>query len=44
MCPLALSPDGLRLAVSVDAQRLQVWDLAELHAHFRELGLDWAAP
>ncbi len=42
MFPLALSPDGRRLAVSVDAQRLLVWDLEALHQHFRELGLDWA--
>src|SRR5438132_13983824 len=43
MLPLALSPDGQRVAVSVDAQRLQVWDLAALRKQFRELGLDWAA-
>lgn len=41
MLPLALSPDGRQLAVSVDAQRIQVWDLAELRKHFRELKLDW---
>ena len=39
--PLALSADGRQLAVSVDDQRVQVWGLAELRAHFRELGLDW---
>jgi WD40 repeat protein len=39
--PLALSSDGRQLAVSVDDQHVQVWDLAELRAHFRELGLDW---
>jgi WD40 repeat protein len=42
MLPLALSPDGQRLAVSVDAQRLQLWDLAALRQQFRELGLDWS--
>jgi WD40 repeat protein len=42
MLPLALSPDGQRVAVSVDAQRLQMWDLAALREKFRELGLDWA--
>jgi WD40 repeat protein len=42
MFPLALSPDGGRLAVSVDAQRLQLWDLAVLREQLRELGLDWA--
>jgi WD40 repeat protein len=41
MLPLALSPDGQRVAVSVDAQRLQVWDLAALRDQFRDLGLDW---
>jgi hypothetical protein len=42
MFPLALSPDGRQLAVSVDAQRLLVWDLEAVRQHFRELGLDWA--
>jgi WD40 repeat protein len=41
MLPLALSPDGRRLAVSVDAQRLQVWDLEALRKEFQKLGLDW---
>jgi hypothetical protein len=41
MLPLALSADGQRVAVSVDAQRLQVWDLAALREQFRQLGLDW---
>ena len=41
MLPLALSPDGQRMAVSVDAQRLQMWDLAALRKQFRKLGLDW---
>jgi hypothetical protein len=41
MLPLAVSADGRYLAVSVEAQRLQVWDLAELRKQFRELGLDW---
>jgi len=40
--PLALSPDGRHLAVSVDLRRLQLWDLAELRGQLRELGLDWA--
>jgi hypothetical protein len=39
--PLALSADGRQLAVSVDARRLQVWDLDKVHARLRELGLDW---
>ena len=42
MLPLAVSPDGRHLAVSVEAQRLQVWDMAALRQQFRELGLDWA--
>jgi hypothetical protein len=41
MLPLALSADGQRVAMSVDAQRLQLWDLAALRQHLRELGLDW---
>ena len=41
MLPLALSPDGQRVAMSVDAQRLQLWDMAALRQQFRELGLDW---
>jgi hypothetical protein len=39
--PLAVSPDGRHVAVSVDAQKLQVWDLIELRRNFRELGIDW---
>ncbi len=42
MLPLALGSDGQRVAVSVDAQRLQLWDLAEVRLRLRELGLDWA--
>jgi hypothetical protein len=41
MFPLALNPDGSKLAVSVDAQHLQIWDLVALCRHFAELGLDW---
>jgi WD40 repeat protein len=43
MLPLAVSPDGRHVAVSVDARRLQVWDLAEVRLRLRELGLDWAS-
>jgi WD40 repeat protein len=39
--PLALSPNGRQLAVSVDARRVQVWDLAEVRQELRALGLDW---
>jgi hypothetical protein len=39
--PLAVSPDGRRLAVSVDLRRLQVWDLEEVRGQLRDLGLDW---
>ena len=39
--PLALSPDGRHLAVSVDARRMQVWDLVEVRKRLSELGLDW---
>ena len=41
MLPLALSADGQGVAVSVDAQRLQLWDLKELRLWLRELGLEW---
>jgi hypothetical protein len=42
MTPLALSPDGRHLVVSVDTRRLQLWDLTEARRRLRELGLDWA--
>lgn len=41
--PLAISPDGRHLAVSVDARRVQLWDLAEVRQQLRDLKLDWAA-
>jgi WD40 repeat protein len=41
MHPLALSPDGRSLAVSVDLRRLHVWDLAEVSRQLRALGLGW---
>jgi hypothetical protein len=39
--PLAVSPDGHHLAVSVDARRVQVWDLVEVRRNLKELGLGW---
>jgi eukaryotic-like serine/threonine-protein kinase len=42
MIPLAVSPDARQLAVSVNARRVQVWDLHEVRNQFRELGLGWA--
>lgn len=39
--PLALSSDGRHLAASVDARRLQLWDLIKVREHLRSLGLDW---
>ena len=39
--PLALSADGRYLAVSVDARRVQVWDLVEVRKQLRAIGLDW---
>ena len=39
--PLALSPDGRQLAVSVDARRVQLWDMAALRRDLATLGLDW---
>ena len=41
MTPLALSPDGRHLAVSVETRRLQLWDLEKVREQLRELGLDW---
>jgi WD40 repeat protein len=42
--PLALSRDGRLLATSVDARRVQVWDMDELRRQFRALGIDWTEP
>jgi WD40 repeat protein len=39
--PLAISRDGRRLAVSVEARRVQVWDLVEVRQQLRTIGLDW---
>jgi WD40 repeat protein/predicted Ser/Thr protein kinase len=39
--PLALTADGLRLAVSMDLRRVQVWDLTEVRNQLHALGLDW---
>jgi hypothetical protein len=44
MLPLALSPDGRRLVVSLDTRRLQVWDLVELRRFLRDLNMDWTDP
>lgn len=44
MLPVALSANSRYLAVSVDAQRLLVWDLNQLRRKFEELGLDWTEP
>jgi WD40 repeat protein len=41
MLPLAVSQDGRFLAASVDARRLQVWDLVEVRRQFKDLGVDW---
>jgi WD40 repeat protein len=40
--PLAFSPDGRHLAVSVDARRVQVWDLEEMRRQLHALGLKGA--
>ena len=39
--PLAVSADGRHLAVSLNARRMQVWDLVSVRQRLRELGLDW---
>jgi WD40 repeat protein len=39
--PLVLASDGRRLAVSVDARRVQVWDLSQIQKQLVDLGLGW---
>jgi WD40 repeat protein len=39
--PLAISPDGRQLAVSVEGRRVQLWDMKELRGELAKLGLDW---
>jgi eukaryotic-like serine/threonine-protein kinase len=39
--PLAFSPDGRRLAVSVQGRHLQLWNLSEVRTQLRAIGLDW---
>jgi len=39
--PLALSPDGRQLAVSVEGQRVQLWDVNAFRGELAKLGLDW---
>lgn len=44
MQPLSMSAEGQRIVVSVDARKLQLWDLALLRAELSKLGLDWSEP
>jgi WD40 repeat protein len=39
--PLALSPDGRHLAVSVESRRVEIWDVAAFRREFAKLGFDW---
>jgi WD40 repeat protein len=39
--PIVLTPDGRHLVVSVEGRRLRLWDLNEVRARLRSLGLDW---
>jgi hypothetical protein len=39
--PLAVSPDGRQLAVSVDARWVQLWDMGAFRAELAKFGLDW---
>jgi WD40 repeat protein len=41
MLPLALSPDGNQVVVTVDTRRLQLWDLKALRAEMGKLALNW---
>ncbi|MBL9134724.1 MAG: protein kinase [Verrucomicrobiales bacterium] len=40
--PLAVSGDGRHLALSVEARRLEVWDLVLVRSYLRNLGMDWS--
>ncbi len=39
--PLAVSPDGRQLAVSVDGRRVRLWDMHLLRHELAKVGLDW---
>jgi WD40 repeat protein len=39
--PLALSPDGRQLAVSVESRHVQLWDMPGLRQELTKLGLNW---
>jgi WD40 repeat protein len=39
--PLALSPDGTQLAVSVASRWVQLWNLTSLRGELTKLGLNW---
>ena len=39
--PLALSPDGRQLAVSVESRHVQIWDIPALREELTSLGLNW---
>jgi WD40 repeat protein len=39
--PLALSPDGRQLAVSVQARRVELWDMGAFRQELAKLELDW---
>jgi WD40 repeat protein len=39
--PVAISPDGRRLAVTVNSRFLQLWDLDDVRNQLRQCGLDW---
>jgi len=39
--PLALSPNGRQLAVSVESRHVQLWDMPALREELTKLGLNW---
>jgi len=41
MAPWHASADGKLLAVGIEGRRLQIWNMEELRAIFRELNIDW---
>jgi WD40 repeat protein len=41
MLPLAISPDGRTLAITLDGRRLQVWNIEEVRRELRQWGMDW---
>ncbi len=39
-----LSPDGTRLVIATDANRIRIWDLRRVRERLARMGMDWNAP